>query len=75
MDHPLLPKTEMVQLVMPNWAMDGPFDSSRQRVYVADDLVSVRKWQAAFYAQKGFLGIGKSPSRMNPTRGKSFTIG
>ena len=29
MDHSLLPKTEMVQLVMPNWAMDGPFDSSR----------------------------------------------
>ncbi|KAF3487314.1 hypothetical protein F2Q69_00055638 [Brassica cretica] len=28
MDHPLLPKTEMVQMVMPNWAMDGPFDSS-----------------------------------------------
>ncbi|CAF1738334.1 unnamed protein product [Brassica oleracea var. botrytis] len=28
MDHPLLPKTEMVQVVMPNWDMDGPFDSS-----------------------------------------------
>ena len=27
MDHPLLPKTEMVQLVMPIWTMDGPFDS------------------------------------------------
>ena len=27
MDHPLVPKTEMVQLVMPIWTMDGSFDS------------------------------------------------
>ncbi|KAF2572852.1 hypothetical protein F2Q70_00005004 [Brassica cretica] len=39
------------------------------------NLVSVKKWQAAFYAQKGFLGIGKSPSRMNPTRGNLRSTG
>ena len=27
MDHPLLPKIEIIQLVMPNWALE-PFDSS-----------------------------------------------
>ena len=36
MDHSLLSKTEMVQLVMPNWAMDGPFDSSRPFVTYFD---------------------------------------
>lgn len=28
MDHPILPITEMVNLVKPKWALDGPFDSS-----------------------------------------------
>ena len=31
MDHLLLSKTEIVQMVMPNWAMDGPFDSSSRK--------------------------------------------
>ena len=56
-NHPLLPKTEMVQLVKPNWAVDGPFDSSNLSVR------STKQWwglQFFFFCDKRYWNRKKN---------------